>query len=242
MMTVNEVSKLAGVSVRTLHYYDTIGLLHPSEVTDSGYRLYDYATLERLQQILLFRELEFSLKEIKQILDSPDFDKNRALEQQITMLHLKKEHLNNLISLALEIKNKGVSTMNFDAFSTEELDKYAEEAKASWGHTESYKEFKEKTARYSQKDWRNINQMLMHNFIEFGKLLEESPESQAVQVHVKKLQDTITENYYHCTKEILAGLGQMYSLDERFRENIDKTGGPGTAEFAGKAIAYYCTH
>ncbi|WP_330586810.1 MerR family transcriptional regulator [Aminipila terrae] len=106
MMTVNEVSKLAGVSVRTLHYYDTIGLLHPSEVTGSGYRLYDYAALERLQQILLFRELEFSLKEIKQILDSPDFDKNKALEQQITMLHLKKDHLNNLISLALEIKIK----------------------------------------------------------------------------------------------------------------------------------------
>ncbi|WP_330586912.1 TipAS antibiotic-recognition domain-containing protein [Aminipila terrae] len=110
------------------------------------------------------------------------------------------------------------------------------------GHTESYKEFKEKTARYSQKDWRNINLMLMQNFIEFGKLLEESPESHAAQVQVRKLQDTITENYYHCTKEILAGLGQMYSLDGRFIENIDKTGGPGTAEFAGKAIAYYCTH
>lgn len=242
MMTVNEVSKLAGVSVRTLHYYNTIGLLYPSETTDSGYRLYDDTALERLQQILLFRELEFSLKEIKQILDSPDFDKNKALSQQINLLSLKKEHLDNLISLALEIKNKGINPMNFKAFNTEKLDQYAKEAKASWGHTDSYKEFEEKTRNYSSKDWSDINHMLMQNFIEFGKLLKESPESEAVQNQVKLLQDTITKNYYTCTKEILAGLGQMYSSDERFMESIDSAGGKGTAEFTGKAIAYYCGH
>ena len=93
MMTVNEVSKLTGVSIRTLQYYDTIGLLKPIEYTESGYRLYDDTSLERLQQILLFKELEFPLKEIKKIIDAPNFDRNKALEQQIELLTMKKEHL-----------------------------------------------------------------------------------------------------------------------------------------------------
>ena len=96
MMTVNEVSKLAGVSIRTLQYYDSIGLLKPAEYTESGYRLYDDAAMERLQQILLFRELEFPLKEIKEIITRPDFDKQKALEQQIVLLTMKKEHLETL--------------------------------------------------------------------------------------------------------------------------------------------------
>ena len=104
MMTVHEVSRLAGVSIRTLQYYDKIGLLHPAGYTDAGYRLYDDTELERLQHILLFRELEFPLKDIRAILDSPDFDRSKALEQQIELLKLKKEHLDNLINFALGIK------------------------------------------------------------------------------------------------------------------------------------------
>ena len=96
MMTVNEVSKLTGVTIRALQYYDTIGLLPPTVYTEAGYRLYDDTALERLQQILLFRELEFPLKEIKKIIDAPDFDRNKALEQQIELLVMKKEHLENL--------------------------------------------------------------------------------------------------------------------------------------------------
>ena len=93
MKTVNEVSKLTGISVRTLHHYDEIGLLKPTSITDAGYRLYDDIALERLQHILLFRELQFPLKDIKKILDSSDFDRNKALEQQIELLTMKKEHL-----------------------------------------------------------------------------------------------------------------------------------------------------
>ena len=104
MMTVHEVSKLAGVSIRTLQYYDKIGLLHPTGYTDAGYRLYDDTDLERLQHILLFRELEFPLKDIKAILNSPDFDRSKALEQQIELLRLKKEHIENLMNFALGIK------------------------------------------------------------------------------------------------------------------------------------------
>ena len=108
MMTVNEVSKLTGVSIRTLQYYDTIGLLKPVEYTEAGYRLYDDTSLERLQQILLFKELEFPLKEIKGIIEAPNFDRNRALEQQIELLIMKKEHLENLIDFARGIKGIGM--------------------------------------------------------------------------------------------------------------------------------------
>ena len=97
MMTVNEVSKLTGVSIRTLQYYDTIGLLKPIESTESGHRLYNDTSLERLQQILLFKELEFPLKEIKKIIDAPNFDRNKALKQQIKLLTMKKSILKILL-------------------------------------------------------------------------------------------------------------------------------------------------
>ena len=108
MMTVNEVSKLTGVSIRTLQYYDKIGLLKPSGRTESQYRLYDDTALGTLHQILLFRELEFPLKDIKEIITGPDFDKSEALEQQIELLILKREHLDNLILMAQGIKMLGV--------------------------------------------------------------------------------------------------------------------------------------
>ena len=136
MMTVHEVSRLTGVSIRTLQYYDRIGLLHPTEYSDAGYRLYDDAALETLQQILLFRELEFPLKDIRKIIESPDFDRGKALEQQIELLTLKKEHIENLIDLARGIKLLGVRHLKFDAFDTKKIDEYAAQAKASWGNTE----------------------------------------------------------------------------------------------------------
>ena len=111
MMTVKEVSKLTGVSIRTLQYYDKIGLLKPAEYTESGYRLYDDTALEMLQQILLFKELEFPLKEIREIISRPDFDRNKALEQQIALLTMKKEHLENLIRFARGIKFTGVKRL-----------------------------------------------------------------------------------------------------------------------------------
>ena len=152
MMTVNEVSKLTGVSIRTLQYYDTIGLLKPIEYTESGYRLYDDTSLERLQQILLFKELEFPLKEIKKIIDAPNFDRNKALEQQIELLTMKKEHLENLISFARGIKGIGVKYMDFKVFDTTKIDEYSKRAKEQWGQTSEYKEFEEKTKNWTKDD------------------------------------------------------------------------------------------
>ena len=109
MRTVNEVSKLTGISVRTLHHYDAIGLLKPSRVTEAGYRLYDDTAVGRLQTILMFRELKFPLKEIKKILDSPVFDQQEALSQQIHLLKLQQKRIEQLILLACEIQKKGVN-------------------------------------------------------------------------------------------------------------------------------------
>ena len=112
MRTVKEVSKLTGVSVRTLHYYDAIGLLEPTKVTDAGYRMYDDTSLSRLQNILLFRELQFPLKEIKEILDSPNFNQEEAIAQQIKLLELQYKHIGELISFAREIQTKGGKKLN----------------------------------------------------------------------------------------------------------------------------------
>ena len=240
MMTVNEVSKLSGVSIRTLHYYDTIGLLHPTEVTEAGYRLYDDAALERLQQILLFRELEFPLKEIKGVLDAPNFDRNKALEQQIELLTLKKEHLENLINFARGIKMLGVKHMDFSAFDTRKIDEYSERAKEQWGKTDAYKEFEEKSKDWTEETTKDIANGLMKMFVVFGSMKEKDPADTEVQEQVKKLQDYITKHYYNCTTQILSGLGHMYNGGGEFTENIDKAGGEGTADFTAKAIEIYC--
>ena len=240
MMTVNEVSKLTGVSIRTLQYYDKIGLLHPAKYTEAGYRLYDDAALETLQQILLFRELEFPLKEIKEIIGSPDFDRSKALGQQIELLRLKKEHIENLIELAKGIKLLGVRNLKFDAFDTRKIDEYAAQAKASWGQTPAYKEYEEKAKGRTKEEDKKIYQGMIDIFAEFGAIRKSDPASGEAQALVKKLQDYITEHMYTCTNEILSGLGKMYAGGGDFTKNIDSFGGEGTAEFASKAIEYYC--
>lgn len=241
MRTVKEVSNLSGVSIRTLHHYDAIGLLRPTQTTASGYRLYDDKALERLQMILLFRELKFSLREIGQIIDSPFFDKRRALEQQIVMLELQREHIDNLIRLAREINTIGVKNMmDFQAFDTKKMDEYARQAKESWGNTEAFKEFEKKDKSRSEEESFMLGKNMMGIFAELGAVKDRAPQDPEVQDLVKKLQDYITENFYTCTPEILASLGMMYTEDVRFQKSIDEAGGAGTAVFAGKAIAIYC--
>lgn len=240
MMTVNEVSKLTGVSIRTLQYYDKIGLLYPTKYTESGYRLYDDTALEMLQQILLFRELEFPLKEIKEIISSPDFNRNKALRQQIELLTLKKEHLENLIIFARGIKTIGVKTMDFSVFDTSKIDEYAERAKEHWDKTPEYKEFKEKSKNRTKEEEHMVMENFMQLFVEFGKIKKSDPAGTKAQSQVKKLQGYLNEYYYHCTDEILFGLGQMYAGGGEFTENIDNAGGKGTADFAAETIRIFC--
>ncbi len=218
MRTVKEMSKVTGVSVRTLHHYDAIGLLKPAKVTDAGYRLYDDTALDRMQSILLFRELQFPLKEIKAILDNPAFDAKEALSQQIKLLELQYKHIGELISLAREIQKRGVQQMDFQVFENNDMEQYKEEVKAKWGKTEAYHEYAQK----GDCDYGEIADQLMLLFAETGALRDMSPDDAEVQEKICALQRFLTEHYYNCTNEILSGLGQLYVKDERFRKNIDK--------------------
>lgn len=243
MLTVNEVSKRTGVSVRSLHHYDAIGLLKPAKITEAGYRLYGDEELVRLHNILLFRELQFPLKQIKIILDSPDFDQREALAQQIQLLELQLRHTQKLISFARELQKKGVESMretDFKAFDKSEMDQYAEEVRARWGATAAYAEYQQKTKNRTDGEQAQINSQLMAQFAEIGALRSCAPEEQAVQERIAAIWQFITDNYYRCTDEILRGLGQMYVDDERMRRNIDKAGGEGTAAFVSRAIAVFC--
>ncbi len=240
MMTVKEVSKLTGVSIRTLQYYDKIGLFHPTEYNQSGYRMYDDTSLERLQQILLFKELQFSLKEIKAILDSSDFDRNRALEQQITLLTMKKEHLEHMILFARGIQIIGGKTMDFSVFDTRKMDEYARQAKEAYKNTAEYKEFEEKRKNCSAKDDQRQMVECMELFSQFGKIRQQEPSGKEAQKQVKALHNFINEHFYTCSMKMLAKLGQMYAGGGSMTENIDAVGGEGTARFVAEAIQFYC--
>lgn len=242
MMIVNEVSRLTGVSIRTLQYYDKIGLLPPADYTEVGYRLYDDETLQKLQIILLFRELEFPLKDIRRIIESPVFDREKALEQQIHILELKKEHIENLIDLARGVKKSGVKDMtDFTAFDTAKIDDYIAKAREYWGDTAAFKEFEEKNADRASEENAGINTELMKIFAQFGGMKDMDPASPKVQKQVKKLQDYITDKFYKCTNTILSSLGHAYSAEGEMNRNIDKAGGKGTGEFVDKAIQIYCS-
>ena len=239
-MLIHEVSALTGISVRTLQYYDTIGLLKPAEYTDSGYRIYDEASLTVLQEILLFRELEFPLKEIKEIISSPDYDRNKALTQQIQLLTLKKERLERLIGLAESLQNKGGNQLDFSAFDTGKIEEYAKQAKKSWGETSAYQEYEEKSRSRSKEDEASLGARLMEILARFGDMKDKPADCPEAQAQVQILKDYITTHYYNCTNEILSSLGAMYAAGGEFTKNIDQAGGPGTAEYANKAIQVYC--
>lgn len=240
MRTVKEVSELTGISVRTLHHYDEIGLLKPSSVTEAGYRLYNDAALEKLYTILLFRELEFPLREIKQIMESPNFDPTEALEQQIQLLEKQYQHIGRLIALASEIQRRGKAAMGFEAFDKTEIEQYKQEARERWGNHEAYQEYVHRQLRKTPEQNQSEGEEVMAFFKQAGALRHLPPESAEVQQLVKDLQQMFTRNFYNCTNEILSALGEMYMDNIRFRQNIDQEGGEGTAQLMRDAIRIYC--
>ena len=239
-LTIHEVSQLTGVSIRTLHYYDEIGLLIPARISEAGYRLYDDDNLLTLQDILLFRELEFPLKEIRTIIQSPHFDRKQALMDQLGLLKLKRERMDDLISLTERLIKKGDKTMSFKPFDKQKIEAYKAMAKEVWGQTEAYKEYEQKDAAQSDIEKRANAENMMDIFYEFGDMKTKDPADPEVQAQVKKLQDFITDHYYTCTDQILLGLSQLYTAGDEMTANIDAAGGKGTADFVAKAIRIYC--
>ena len=240
--SIGALSKLSGVSVRAPHYYDQIGLLRPSEVAESGYRYYDDGAVERLWQILFYRELGFPLRDIGAILSSPDFDRVRALQEHRALLVQKRDRLDGLIGLVSNAL-KGEQKMEFKPFGTSKIDElreqYAAEAKARWGGSEAYRESARREADRTETERDEIQEESGEIFRSFAALVGTSPSDARVQERVQRWQAFITEHYYPCTNEILAGLGRMYVADERFKNNIDAFGA-GTAKLMSDAIAVYC--
>lgn len=241
-MKVSEVAKLTGVTVRTLHYYDEIGLLKPSKVTAAGYRLYSNADLEILQQILFFRELDFPLSDIREIMLNPTYSRETALQNHRELLLQKRKHIDGLISLVDKIL-KGDNDMSFKQFDTTEIKnarkEYAAEAKQRWGESDAYAEYEEKVSAYDDPQWKLLNGEGSDILREFGENRHLDPASKEAQALVKKWQEFITANFYNCTKPILSCLGEMYIGDDRFTQNIDRYG-QGTALFMATAIEIFC--
>ena len=175
------------------------------------------------------------------ILDSPVFDRNKALDQQIHLLELQKEHLENLIDLAKGIKGMGVKHLtDFRAFDTRKIDEYAREAKASWGKTPEWQEYEQKAQGRTREDNAALARGMMDIFAEFGAIRDTDPAAPEAQALVQKLQGYSTEHFYTCSDTILLSLSKMYDGGGSMTENIDKVGGPGTGDFVARAIAVHC--
>ena len=194
----------------------------------------------RLYLIIVYRELGFSLKKIADILDAPDFDRNKALDDQIALLEQKREQLQNRIYFARGIKLTGVRHLNYEGFDYKKIDDYSAQAKTMWGKTEAWKEFEQKSKGRTGEDARAIGDEMMALFTRVGSLRHLEPGSKEVQAWVAQLQAFITEHYYTCTKPMLKCLGEMYAGGGSMTENIDNAGGHGTGDFAKRAIDIFC--
>ncbi len=229
-LSVGKVAELASVSVRTLHHYDEIGLLSPSGRSEAGYRLYDDADLVRLQQILFYRELGFSLEDIDRVMTDPHFDRRTALLEQRRMLAQKSAHLGEMleaIDRALEAAQKGIVMSKeemFEVFGDFDPAEYEDEVKERWGDTDAYKESSKRTARYTKQDWERIKTEGAEQLDRMIALFDEgvSPEDPRSMGVAEAARLSIDRNFYPCSREMHVNLGEMYVADPRFTDYYDK--------------------
>ena len=238
-MTIGEISRMTGVTIRTLRHYDRIGLLPPAQVSEAGYRLYDDASLRRLHMILLFRELGTPLEEIRRLLDAPGFDPVAALRVQETQLLMQRGHIDRLLGLVRTLQQKGMTHMDFSVFDEHRQADYAAQAKAAWGDTAAYQEYEQRERSRQPGDNARNGQTLMAMLGEFGRSRPADPADPAAQAFVARLQQFITDHFYTCTEPVLLGLADSYETPA-FRGNIDREGGEGTADFLAQAIRVFC--
>ena len=234
MKTVKDVSEITGVSIRTLRYYDEIGLLNPTELTKAGYRLYDNKALEKLQEIMFFRELEIPLTDIKKIMDNPNYDKEQALLTQKSLLEQKRNRLNGIIELITDVM-KGVNTMSFEAFSNEEVQKMvnhtlecmskeslAEQAQ-KYGSMEKYKEhlvagFANEQAVADLLKWYGSREKAMEAVMQSTgsgeEIKQEQDENAGIYKQFIAAKEAGNMDMAHSAVEMLAeNYKMMYALD-----------------------------
>ncbi len=240
---VHELAKLAGISVRALHYYDEIDLLKPARLMKNGYRVYEEPQLLRLQQILFFRELDFPLTEIKKILESDKFDVKTALRDQKALIQIKQKRLTDLIKTINKTINKLNKKINmadkdlYAGLSDEEAKAYAEEAKQRWGQTEAYRQSQERVKKMTKEDWsryQKANGEMMLKFVASMSQGHDSPEAQAaIALHYNSLR-----MFYEPNLEMYKGLAEMYVADPRFTAYYEKYA-PGLAKFMRDAMLFF---
>ncbi|WP_235848899.1 MULTISPECIES: MerR family transcriptional regulator [Bacillaceae] len=243
MLKVKEVSELIGISVRTLHHYDEIGLLSPEKMSGSGYRLYTDTDLEMLQQILFFKELGFPLKRIKDIINQPSFNRKEALETQRKMLLEKKKRLNQMLTLidkTLKHEKGELELSNKERFEGFDFSKnpYEEEARERWGN-EAVDKSKKKVSSMSTSEQKEMEGKMNAIYRRLAELRDSSPTSEESQEAIKEWYDFLNSNFGHqYSYEAFKGLGQMYVADERFTKNIDQFG-EGLAKFMSEAMTAF---
>lgn len=244
--TVKQLAKIAGVSVRTLHFYDEAGLLKPSSIERNGYRKYEEKELLLLQQILFFKELDFSLGDIKKMITARNFDMVASLQDHKQLIELKKKRLTGLLktidkTITKLTKKKMMNDEElYDAFSDEEQKKYQEEAKQRWGNTKAYKQSQERTKNWTKEDYARVKKAA-EEFMKRVVAVSDKPiASKEVQAIIREWRQGI-DQFYDTTLEMCRNLGEMYVADPRFTKYYDKHK-PGLAVFMRDAINYYCDH
>lgn len=241
--TVNQLAKITGITTRTLHYYDEIGLLKPSFIAENGYRYYQEKEYLALQQILFFRELQFSLQEIITIMKSPHFDTLKALKEQKAYLEEKNKYILRSIKhieLAISLLKGGEHMgLNISLLHTDDtFEQYKEEAKQRWGHTNAYKQSEERTKHWTKDDYQRIAG-------EWNAFNQQLADTMDKGFDSKEFQSLIAEQYkkiqffYDCSYDMFRELGTMYATDPRFRKTYEQIK-PGLADSMNAAIQYFC--
>jgi MerR family transcriptional regulator, thiopeptide resistance regulator len=240
MKTVGEVAELAGVTVRTLHHYDELGLLSPSDRSEAGYRLYSYADLARLQEILIWRQVGFALSEIQALLDDPAHDRIGALERQRELVDREVERLGALagaIEAALEAERGGTRLLEDTMFEGFDATQYEDEVRERWGDTDAYQESARRTRGYGDAEWKAIQSESDAILSELVSLMQagepaDGPQARALAERHRK---HISRWFYPCSPAMHRGLGEMYVADERFARSYEQVA-PGLAAYFRDAI------
>jgi len=241
--TVGKVARLAGVTVRALHHYDEIGLLSPSDRSGAGYRRYDDSDLERLQQIMYYRELEFPLEEIAEILNDPAADPASHLRRQHELLServAKLQKMLNAIEFAMEANKVGINLTpqeRFEVFGDFNPDDYAEEVQERWGDSDAYQESARRASRYTKADWQEIKARGEDWGRRIVTLMDSgaAPDSPEAKELAEEHRQHISQWFYECSYEIQTGLAEMYLADERFMATYEAMK-PGLTVFLHDAI------
>ncbi|RST10007.1 MerR family transcriptional regulator [Streptomyces sp. WAC05374] len=241
--SVGQVAAFAHVTVRTLHHYDEIGLLSPSGRSHAGHRRYENADLDRLQQILFYRELGFPLEQVAALLDDPDADPREHLRRQHELLTTRIAELQKMaeaVEHAMEAKKMGLNLTpeeRFEVFGDHDPEQYAAETEQRWGDTDAYRESQRRTARYTKADWQRMQDQNADWSARYQALMAdgEPPTSERAMDLAEEHRRQIGEWFYDCTYEIHRCLGDMYVADERFKAHYDAMR-PGLAEHLHAAI------